>query len=99
MKRAVSITLHTDNLLWLKGQAAAATSGNISELIDRLVTEARQVGHAAAAGRSVVGTVDLPADEDLAGADAYVAALFDQSFRRPILVREGPPVKRRRTRG
>ena len=34
-----------------------------------------------AAIRSVVGTIDLPADDpDLAGADAYVRALFDRSL-------------------
>ena len=38
MKKAISITLETENLLWLRGQAQAA-DGNVSEIVDRHVDE------------------------------------------------------------
>jgi hypothetical protein len=99
MKRAISITLGEDNLLWLKGQAGA--SGSVSAVIDQLVREARTGGRTnAAAIRSVVGTIDLPADDpDLAGADAYIRSLFDESLARPMRVRERPPGQKGKRRG
>jgi hypothetical protein len=101
MKRAISITVDADNLLWLKGQAGAGAGGSVSEVIDRLVREARLGGRTdAAAVRSVVGSIDLPRDdEDLAGADAYVRGLFDRSLARPMLVKEGPPARKGKRRG
>jgi hypothetical protein len=103
MKKAVSVTLGEDNLLWLRGQAAASANGSLSEVLDRLVDDARMSGRTdAKAIRSVAGTIDLPADDpDLAGADSYVRALFDRSLKRPMLVREkppAPPAPRRRKR-
>jgi len=97
MKKAVSVTLAEENLLWLRGQATASTSGSLSEVIDHLVHRARTGGHGnAAAIRSVVGTIDLPAeDDDFAGADLYVRSLFDRSLGRPMLVRERPPRRRK----
>ena len=68
MKKGVSITLAAENLLWLKGQAAATTGGNVSEMIDRLVLRARTSGTTDLVVRSVVGTIDLPSDADLEGA-------------------------------
>src|SRR5258705_3684105 len=101
MKRAISVTIDEDNLLWLKGQAGASASGSVSEVVDRLIGEARAGGRTdAAAVRSVVGSVDLPRDdEDLAGADAYVRAVFDRSLARPMAVRERPPVRQPKRRG
>ena len=101
MKRAISITIGEDNLLWLKGQAGARAGGSVSDVLDRLVQEARTGGRTdAAAIRSIVGTVDLPPDdEDLAGADAYVRTLFDRSVARPMAVRERPPVRKVKRRG
>jgi hypothetical protein len=62
MRKAVSITLGADNLLWLRAQAAATPSGSLSGVLDRLVTEARQAGRAAPeAIRSVVGTISAQA--------------------------------------
>src|SRR4030095_2563930 len=49
-----------------------------------------------AAVRSVVGTIDLPDDDALGDADAYVRAAFDRSLSRPMLVRETPPRRPRR---
>lgn len=103
MKKAVSVTIHHDNLLWLRGQADATAKGSLSELLDRLVTEARLSGRTDKnAIRSVRGTVDLPEDDPaLEKADAYVRSLFEQSVRRPMVVKESrsaygrkKPVKR-----
>ena len=101
MKRAISVTIGEDNLLWLKGQAGATGSGSISAVIDRLVREARTAGRTdVAAIRSVVGTIDLRADDpDLTGADAYVRSLFEHSLGRPMQVRERPPARKRKRRG
>jgi hypothetical protein len=103
MRKAISITLSGDNLLWLRGQAARSARGSVSELLDRLVTDARTGGRTdAAAVRSVAGTVDLPDDDpDLASADALIRTLFATSARQPMLVRERPsgPPKGRKPRG
>lgn len=98
MKHAISITIARDNLTWLKGQAAARTGGNVSEMINRLIDDARASGHSDWTARSVVGTIDLPDDDSLADADAYVKGLFDRSLSRPMPVRERPP-KRPARRG
>jgi hypothetical protein len=100
MKKAVSVTLAEDNVLWLKAQAAASVKSSVSDVLDNLIVDARTNGRGPVAGmRSVVGTVDLPPDDpDLAAADTYVQTLFDSSLRRPMLVRARPPKQSRRTR-
>jgi hypothetical protein len=100
MRKAVSITLGADNLLWLRAQAAATPSGSLSGVLDRLVTEARQAGRAAPeAIRSVVGTIDLPEDDpDLERADSYIRSVFAASARKPFLVKERQPVRKTRQR-
>ena len=40
-KKAVSLTLTTDNLTWLKGRSVAAGE-SMSELIDQIVSAARR---------------------------------------------------------
>lgn len=92
MRKAISITLSQDNLLWLKGQAAQSRRKSVSELLDQLVSEARGAGWAdTAAVRSVVGTIDLPDDDPgLETADAYIQTLFATSARQPIRGRERP---------
>ena len=92
MRRAVSVTLGTDNLLWLRAQAGTTARGSLSEVLDRLVTDARAAGRTeAAAIRSVRGTIDLPDnDPALEGADAYIREQFARSARRPMLVKEPP---------
>ncbi len=100
MRNAISVTLRRDNLVWLKGQAAARTYGNVSEMLNTLIAEARAPGRTDAATiRSVVGTIDLPDDESLGEADAYVRGMFERSLARPLLVREKPPAKRPGRRG
>lgn len=106
MKKALSVTLDTQNVTWLRGQAGATTRGSLSEVLDDLVREARLAGRTRPeATRSVVGTVDLAADDPtLAGADAYIRELFHRSAQRPALVKDprapygGPPPRVGRTR-
>jgi hypothetical protein len=90
MRKAVSVTLKTDNLLWLRAQAAASSRGSLSEVLDQLVTDARQAGRTDdKAIRTVKGSIDLPDDDPaLEQADAFVRAQFDRSIRRPVLVKE-----------
>lgn len=95
MRRPISVTIDEDNLLWLKAQAAATAKGSVSEILDRLVGDARAEGRTGAAGiRSVAGTIDLPADDpDLEQASTHVRMMFDQSLGRPMLVKETPPAR------
>ena len=90
-KQAISVTLDADNITWLKGRVGASDLRSVSELLDRLVTAARQRGDTGP-GRSVVGTIDID-ESDLAldAADAAVHQLFERSFARPLLVREEAP--------
>ena len=99
MRKAISITLSEDNLLWLRGQAVRSPRGSLSEVLDGIVMEARKAGRSDPQTiRSVAGTIDLPDDDsDLAGADAYIRSLFAASARQPMLVRERS--SRPRTRG
>ena len=98
MRKAISITLEDDNLLWLRGQAAQTTRGSVSDVLDRIVGEARTAGWAdPATVKSVAGTVDLPDDDpDLAEADAYIRSMFAASSQRPMLVREKAAAARAR---
>jgi hypothetical protein len=90
-KRAISVTLDTENLIWLRARTGATGLRSVSELIDRLVTQARTAGTWGPA-RSVVGTIDIDAgDPSLDQADSAVRAMFDASLRRPTMVREVSP--------
>ena len=87
-KQAISVTLEIDNLTWLKGRAGAAGLRSVSELIDQLVTAARQAGRVGPS-RSVAGTIDIDAsDPRLDGADAAVRAIFETSIGRPLVAGE-----------
>jgi hypothetical protein len=90
-KQAISVTLDADNVTWLKGRAGAAGLRSVSELLDQLVSAARQTGRIGPS-RSVVGTIDIdPSDPMLTHADAYVRAMFDKSTGRPMRVKETSP--------
>ena len=87
-KQAISVTLKADNITWLKGRVGATGVRSLSELLDRLVTAARQRGEAGP-GRSVVGTIDIDAsDPGLEDADAAVRSVFDRSLTRPLVARD-----------
>ena len=105
-KKAVSLTLDEGNLVWLKGRGYG--QGNLSAAVDDLSTAARagRLG-APAPARTVVGTIDLGADDpQLDRADGAVRDLFAASLARPFRVSEARPpyepvrrVKRSRRRG
>jgi hypothetical protein len=87
-KKAVSLTLDEANLLWLKGRGAGR--GNLSAAVDDLISAARagRLGVPAAI-RSVVGTIDIAADDPrLEHADAAIRELFAASLARPFRVSE-----------
>jgi len=93
-KHAISVTLDEDNVAWLKGRAGAAGLRSVSELLDRLVTDARQSGRVGPA-RSVVGTIDIDASDPLLErADEAVRHLFETSLGRPLIVKETAPEHR-----
>src|SRR6478736_3875486 len=100
-KKAISVTLDTDNLRWLQGQASAVKPRGLSATLDRLVTEARLAGQVHGATiRSVVDTVEIGADDpSLEHADEYVRGIFDRSAARPWLAKEVPDRPRRRKAG
>ena len=89
-KQAISVTLDSDNLTWLKGRAGAAGLRSVSELLDQLVTAARDSGRVGPS-RSVVGTIDIDANDPLLeGADDAIRGLYETALRRPLVVRERP---------
>jgi hypothetical protein len=84
-KQAISVTLDSVNLTWLRGRALAAGRVSVSEMLDRLIREAR-VGATGVAGvRSVVGTLQIAElDPDLTKGDDAIRALFTHSLTRAI---------------
>jgi hypothetical protein len=89
-KQAISVTLDSDNLTWLKGRAGAAGLRSVSELLDQLVTAARKSGRIGPS-RSVVGTIDIDASDPLLeGADEIVREMYEASLARPLMVKEVP---------
>lgn len=102
-KQPVSVTLERDNLLWLRGRATSRKRKSLSDALDEILTTARMGGMAADAARSVVGTIDIAADDpDLEAADEHVRGQFAASLARPLLVREtasGPGGRKKARRG
>jgi hypothetical protein len=91
-RRAVSVTLETDNVTWLKGRAGAAGK-SVSELLDQIVTAARQGGRIGPV-RSVAGTIDIDSSDPLLErADAVVRSAFDASLGRPLIARASGPAE------
>ena len=90
-KRPVSLTLDEANLVWLRGRAYRR--GNLSAVVDALITDARTATLGDTRGvRSVVGTIDIAVDDPLLeGADATVRELFAASLSRPARGKEIPP--------
>src|SRR5437016_11424030 len=91
LKQAISVTLDPANLTWLKARAGATGARSVSELLDRLITDARAKGSAGPA-TSVVGTIDIDASDPLLlGADEAVRTMFEASLGRPLLLKEDSP--------
>lgn len=83
------MTLGRDNLVWLRGRAARMKRRSLSDTLDEIVTAARLGGNASGPIRSVVGTVDIAADDPaLDRADQYIREQFDTSLLRPLTVHE-----------
>jgi len=98
-KRAISVTLRTENLTWLKARAAAVGSRSVSDLLDQLVASARKATPGGSV-RSVVGTIDIAADDPLLeGADAVLRVLVESSLKRPSAATESRRPYRSRRRG
>ena len=104
-KKAVSVTLQPDNLLWLRARVKAKGGRSLSEALDGIITEARAgTGASTAEVRSVVGNAWIPKSEEaLSEAGAQVAALFRGSVRRKESIGPGgrrdhgrPPAPRRK---
>ena len=97
-KNAISLTLDVDNLTWLKARTGSGQARSVSDLLDRIVTEARTRGLGGGV-RSVVGTIDAdPSDPLLSKADDAIDALFTTSIGRPLLVKEAHAKYGTRTR-
>jgi hypothetical protein len=98
-KKAISVTLRPENLLWLRGQTQASSRRSVSETLDELISEAR----AGARGRpnairSVVGSIRIEAsDPGFRQADAVIRGLVSspQAARRSRLPRDAPHRARR----
>lgn len=90
-KQAISVTLESDNLTWLRGRAVAAGRVSVSEMLDRLIREARAGATGVAGVRSVVGTLQIAeADPDLTKGDDAIRSLFTRSLTRAIRRRRWP---------
>lgn len=77
-KQAISVTLDSSNLLWLRTQVAASGCRSVSEMLNRLIHEARTNGRGRSETvRSVVGTIQIAeSDPNLSSADAAIRTLF-----------------------
>jgi hypothetical protein len=88
-KQPVSVTLDADNLLWLRARAASRKRRSLSDALDEILTAVRTGPHGVEASRSVVGTIDIAADDPaLLRADAYLREEMEASLARPIAVHE-----------
>lgn len=82
--KTVAVDLDPANFLWLNAQARATGRRSMSEFLNEVVAKARS-GSAGEASdvRSVVGRARISDDDpDLAGADAAIRALFEESASR-----------------
>jgi hypothetical protein len=87
-KSAISVTLHPDNLTWLKARAGAVGARSVSDLLDQIVADARRTTPGGAV-RSVVGTIDIDSSDPLlTRADDVLRTMFDASLGRPMLMKE-----------
>jgi hypothetical protein len=96
-KQAVSVTLASENLLWLQAQAKLRRARSLSATLDQILDEARTSARQEI--RSVVGTVRIdPADPELHAADEAIRSLFAASLARPG-TRQRPVGRASRRRG
>lgn len=105
-KKAISVTLDELNMLWLRDQTIRKKARNISDAIDKLVTDARlRTWGPPRTPRSFFGAIEIPDDDpDLEKMQQAVREIFDKSLARTaMMVRETPEPfgqkRRRRPRG
>ena len=87
VKKAISVTLRPENLLWLRAQAHASSRRSVSETLDELISGARAGARGGpGAIKSVVGSIRIRAsDPGLTQADGVIRGLFSASAaRRPL---------------
>ena len=98
-KKAISVTLKPENLLWLREQTRVASRRSVSEALDELITEARAgASPGSRTVKSVVGSIRVAAfDPGLTQADAAIRGLFSRSgeTRRPKRLTAARPDARR----
>ena len=83
------MTLDVDNLLWLRARAVSRKRRSLSDALDEILTAARTGARGVEASRSVVGTIDIAADDPgLLRADAYIREEMESSLSRPLAVHE-----------
>jgi hypothetical protein len=81
--KTIPLELDPQNLLWLRARAHAAGNRSLSDVINEIVTHARGSVSGRGEIRSVVGKAQITSDDpDLAGADAAIRALFEESRNR-----------------
>lgn len=80
-KKAVSVTLSPENLLWLRAQAVARGKKSVSETLDQLLEQARTGETVKSASQSVRGMIRIaPSDQELREADREIRAQFRRSL-------------------
>ena len=81
-KKAISVSLDPSNLMWLRAQVVSSGCRSVSEILDRLIREARtNNSEQDATTRSVVGTILIAeSDPTLSTADAAIRAIFTASL-------------------
>jgi hypothetical protein len=98
-KRALSVTLEPENILWLRGRARAGGRRSLSETLDRLVTEVRVGGKAPSCVRSVVGHIRIDESKgNLAAASKTLRELFAHSLKESADLLGAPRTRRRQKR-
>ena len=101
-KKAISVTLSQDNLLWLRAQAVAGGKKSVSETLDQILEQARTGASVKVASRSVRGLIRVaPSDQELREADREIRAQFRrslESFDTGTDARERPKQRRKMKR-
>jgi hypothetical protein len=78
-KRAISVTLSEDSILWLRAKTIERRATSLSETLDQLVARAR----GESTRKSVVGTLEIDdSDPTLEHADEALRQLFPHDAQR-----------------
>lgn len=97
-KRAISVTLSPENLLWLQATATRWSRRSLSDTLDGILDDLR--GRASVTGaRSLFGQLTIDAsDPELRGADAAVRRLFAAIPDTASVARDAPAAPSRAAR-